>query len=289
VGGPTSRRHRVWMTSTQLHPRHRRRWSSGYASLIPWAAFVLATALADVWVDYKSISVAGLVTAAPLYLVFVALPSALPLAAARSRSLWLAVLVVMTGVAAIAGVLVVTTDDAQAGLAALWVPFVAIPLAGVLWVGQTVMERRSGRRAAGLPVRLAALAIDVVIVGAVLVVPLTAMCHAKQEIAAGVVGIGVATIYLAALVSVRGGSVGQSLVGLGVVDASTGSKLALSRALLRSLIVVVEVSLAPTLILSPIAFAELWSASVTGRSLTDRLLRTEVVTTLLGGEDSNPQ
>lgn len=76
--------------------------STALVALIPWAAFSLAA---------------------------VALPSALPLAAARHRWVKLLVLVVMAATAALAGVLVVTTDDAQAGLAVLFVPYGAVPLA----------------------------------------------------------------------------------------------------------------------------------------------------------------
>jgi hypothetical protein len=276
------------MTTTQLHPSHAPLRTSVLASLVPWAAFLGATVLTDLWVDYKSASYGGLAASAPFYLGFVALPSLLPLAAARRGAMWIAVLVVMTAVAVGAGILIVTTDDAQAGLAVLWVPLVALPLAGVLWIGEAVTQRRTAaerpREApapsrAGLSDRLAALTIDVVILGAGLVAPLTAMSHDKHEVAAGVVAIGVATIYLGGLVSVRGGTIGQSLLGLAVVDASTGRRVELHRLLVRGVVVALEVAAAFTIILLPIAIAELMSASTDGRSLTDRLLRTRVVAT----------
>ena len=130
------------MTTTQPHPTHARPISSALASLIPWAAFLFAMVAADLFVDYKSTSLVGLVASAPAYLGFVALPSLLPLIAARRGVMWVAVLVVMTAIAAVAGVLVVTTEDAQAGLAVLWVPLLAVPMAGILWIGQTAAERR---------------------------------------------------------------------------------------------------------------------------------------------------
>lgn len=127
----------VAMTAPPLS-RFRGLWATGLASLIPRAAFVVAIAIADVSVDYKSVSLVGLVTGAPSDLAMVALPSLLALSAAPIGVLRMAVLVVMTAVAAMAGVLVMTTDDGQAGFAVFWVPFVAIPLAAVLRVGRAV-------------------------------------------------------------------------------------------------------------------------------------------------------
>jgi hypothetical protein len=63
------------------------------------------------------------------------------------------------------------------------------------------------------------------------------------------------------------------------VDASTRKRISLPRAVLRSLVVVLEVAATPSIILALPAFAELTSTSADGRSLTDRVLRTEVVTT----------
>lgn len=259
-------------------------WPAVLASLIPWAAFLLATAVADVWVDYESTSLGGLAAAAPFYLGVVALPSMLPLLAARAGVMRLAVLVVMTAVAAISGVLVVTTDDAQAGLAVLWVPFVAIPLAAVLWVGQAVAARRTGTPDAQPLLmarpsdRLAALAIDVAILATALALPLTAMSHAKHEVAASFVGVAVGTAYMAVLIATRRRTIGHSLLRLAVVDARTLERLSWTRTLLRSVIIVLEVGATATIIFSLPAIAELVSVLVSGRSLTDRLLRTSVVT-----------
>ncbi|MDQ3978400.1 MAG: RDD family protein [Actinomycetota bacterium] len=234
-------------------------------------------------VDASS-SATGLAAAAPAYLGFVALPSLAPIVVARASLTRLIVVVMMTAVAGTAGALVATSDDAQAGLAVLWVPFVAIPLAAALGVAQRVAERRA--TAAELePLvpakpsdRMAALIIDVATVGAVLVFPLMAMSHAKQEVAAAVVGIGVGTIYMAGLGSSRRRTVGRSILKLAVVDARTLMPCTLAQALLRSVIIVLEVAGAWTIILSPPAIAEFVAVVATGRSLTDRLVRTSVVT-----------
>lgn len=276
------------MTTTQQGHDQTRLQRSVLASLIPWAAFLAATVVADRWVEYKSTSLAGLAAAAPLYLGFISLPSLLPLVVARRGAAWIAVLAVMTAVAVAAGVLIVTTDDAQAGLAVLWVPIVAIPLAGVLWIGEAIAARwasaepprdASAVLPAGLSDRCAALTIDLVIVGLVLVAPLTAMSHAKQEVAAAVIGLGVTAIYQAGLMAWRGGTIGQSLLGLVVVNAATGGRVALSRLLARGVVVTLEVAAAFTIILAPIAIAEGIAAGANGRSLTDRLLGTNVLAT----------
>jgi hypothetical protein len=131
--------------------------------------------------------------------------------------------------------------------------------------------------AARLADRLAGVAIDVAVAGAVLVVPLTALSHAKLEVLAALVGITVATAYLAVPLARRGHTFGQSLVGLSVLDARTGARLPLPRASLRSLIVVLEIVGVPTFVLALPALAELLALSGSGRTFTDRVLGTSVV------------
>lgn len=214
----------------------------------------------------------------------VALPAMVPLVVERAGATRAGVLIVMTAMPTISAVLVVTTDDAQAGLAVLWVPFVAIPLATVVWIGQAVAARRNRApdpapfSLAGTSDRLAALAIDVAILGAALVFPLTAMSHAKYEVAAGLTGVAVATLYLTAFITTRRRTIGQSLLGLAVVDDATLEQLKPARAALRSLILVIEVAAIPSIIFSLPAIAELVSVLASGRSITDRLLETSVVT-----------
>ena len=258
--------------------------AAALASLIPWAAFLTAATVADTWVDGRPGSRSGLVAAAPFYLGVVALPSMLPLVAARTSRTRLVVLAAMTAVATASAVCVATNDDAQAGLAVLWVPYVAVPLAVALWVGHAVAARRTGvpdaqpLAPAGPSDRLAALMIDLAILGAALLLPLTAMSHANHEVAAALVGVAVGTTYMAALVAARGRTVGQSLLRLTVVDATTLERARASRAIIRSAIIAMEVAAAATLVLSIPAIAELVSVVASGRSLTDRLVRTSVVT-----------
>lgn len=130
------------MTTTESHWRSGDAWAAARASLIPWAAFLVAAAVAEMWVHHE-FSAIGLAAAAPGSLVVVALPAMVPLVVARAGATRAGVIIVMTAVATISAVLVVTTDDAQAGLAVVWVPFMAIPLAAVVWIGQAVAARRS--------------------------------------------------------------------------------------------------------------------------------------------------
>jgi RDD family len=270
--------------SSNFHRRAETPTAAAVGALVPWAAFLIALAVVDAGRDHGSGSLAGLAAVAPVYLGFVALPSLFPLLAARAGARRLAVLVVMTAVAATSAVSMATSDDAQAGLAVLLVPYVAIPLAVVVWAGEAVAARRmpplhaEPLAAATASDRLAALAIDVAILGASLLFPLTAMSRAKQEVAAGLVGVAVGTAYMGALVAVRRRTVGHSLLRLAVVDATTLERVGALRATLRSLIIVVEVAAAATITFALPAVAELVSVAASGRSLTDRLLRTSVVT-----------
>ncbi len=247
-------------------------------SFVPSAAFLGALVLAGQWFE-ESASLAGIVTAAPLYLLFVSLPSALPLAAAGRGRLRLAVLATMTAVAVVAAMELVASDDAQAGLAVLLVPMAAFPLAVAVWVGRRLAGRRLPHDEPGSLAstsdRAAALIFDVATVGGGLVVPLTGMIHSGQGVAATVLGIGVATLALAVPVVWRGRTFGQSLFGLAVLDARTGDRIGLGRSIVRSLIVVVEAVMLGSLL----PLADLAAVAATGRSLPDRVLRTSVVRT----------
>lgn len=244
-------------------------------------------ALADSWLGDRSTSLVLLPASVPVSIGFVALPSFLPLAVARHRATKIVVLALMTSTAVIAGVLVETTDDAQAGLAVLWVPYAAVPLAAAIWIGQSVVTYRQQLRVsehrstmlvpAGPSDRLAALAIDVVVVGGALVFPLTALSHAGRETVAAVVGVAAAAVFLGALVAWRGQTIGQAVLGLSVVESRALGRVAPTRALVRGFVVVLEVVAAPTIVLAVPAVAELVAVLATGSSLTDRFLGTRVV------------
>lgn len=131
--------------------------------------------------------------------------------------------------------------------------------------------------AATMSDRLAALIVDIALIAVVLVVPLTWLSDAKLEVLAGVGGVAAAATYLGLAIAVKGHSIGQSLVGLLVVDARTKGRVPVVRALLRSVVVVIEVALVPTLTLAVFALIELMALGVSGVTLTDRLFRTSVL------------
>jgi uncharacterized RDD family membrane protein YckC len=193
----------------------------------------------------------------------------------------------MTAIGVMIGASIGASDDAWQALIVLLVPFVAIPFALVIWIGQAIVAHRHAvaprpdipLAPAGVSDRLAALVIDAVIVGVGVGVPVQSMSNAHEEIAAVILGVVCATAYFAVLVAEFGRTVGQRLVGLAVVDASTREPISYPRAIVRSLVIVLEVIAAPTLFLAPPAVAELIAMQSTGgRSLTDRLLGTAVVT-----------
>jgi hypothetical protein len=128
------------------------------ASLIPWVAWLVTLAV----VDRQHLEPSELLLLAIPYLAFVALPSFVPLAVARHRATRIAVLVLLTATAVSAAVAMVSSHDAQAGLAVLWIPYVALPAALAIGVGQAAVaaftafaatrrrrHARSGRRLTG--------------------------------------------------------------------------------------------------------------------------------------------
>ncbi|MGH9225615.1 MAG: RDD family protein [Acidimicrobiales bacterium] len=248
------------------------------ASFVPFVAFLVAAAAAEESPGAEWLGATSFV----LYIA-VGLPSWAAVAAARSGLIRLAVTALLTVVAAGSAVAAATSDDAQAGLNVFWVPLVAFPLATVLWIGQKGVDRRAtasdadAGRPASTSDRLAAVVVDMVILGAGLTVPLTALSHAHLEVVALFAGIGAGVLYMAVLVVLRQQTIGQRLLGLAVVDAETLGPCPPGRAFVRSLIVVVEATLALSM-LAPVAIAEIVAVQATGRSLSDRLLGTAVIT-----------
>jgi hypothetical protein len=125
------------------------------ASLVPWVAWLVTLAV----VDRQDVEPSELLLVAIPYLAFVALPSFVPLAVARHRATRIAVLVLLTATAVSAAVAMARSHDAQAGLAVLLIPYVALPAALAIGVGQAAVaafaairrrrHARSGRRRTG--------------------------------------------------------------------------------------------------------------------------------------------
>lgn len=251
-------------------------------AVVPWVAFLVAVAATSGDAD----SGLGLVVAAPFYWVVVGLPALTVALAARHPLVAGAGIVVMTAVAIFAGITMAASDDAQAGLAALIVAYVGVPLALFTWIGESVTRRAAVERhhaggrvlvAAALSARMCAFAIDLLVVGAVLYLPLTVLSHANHEVAAVLVGLAVGTASFALPVVWWGHSFGQGLLGLRTVDAVTGELVPLVRAVGRSFTLCLEALGAVTIVLAIPAAADCVALATTGRSLLDRLFRTAVL------------
>jgi uncharacterized RDD family membrane protein YckC len=175
-------------------------------------------------------------------------------------------------------------NDGLWALVLIFLPLLGVLAAGVAAVAERVGAARGGHRsgahglAPALPSdRLTALALDVAIAAAVMVVPLTALSHAHLEVVAGGLGVVTATAFLAVPVARKGRTLGQSIVGLNVLDATTHRLIPARRAVLRSLVVVLEVAACPTLVLAIPAVIEWVSLVGSGRTVTDRVFGTAVL------------
>jgi hypothetical protein len=112
-------------------------------SLVPTVGFYLAMKVADQFVEFGNIdNLSGKLGAIPVYLGFISLPSLGPIAAARPGPMRQVATAIMTIVAVVACVLVIATDDAQAGLAVLLVPFTAVPLGLIVLAIRLALDRR---------------------------------------------------------------------------------------------------------------------------------------------------
>ena len=107
-------------------------------ALVPYVAFRIAVAFGAAHVSHPYGDEIGIIE--PGYLVFVVVPSLLPLLAARARITLGIALVLMTWVAAGVGFAVGGSEagDPVVALCVLVVPYVAIPLALVIWIGHTI-------------------------------------------------------------------------------------------------------------------------------------------------------
>jgi len=140
MAGAPARPHRGAMMTDDARPGPARVWSAVLGSLLPCVALLTTITLAE-----DGVGVDDLAAAAPLSLFFVAVPSAIAIISGRNAATRAAVTLVMTGVAVFAGFQVATIDDGQAGLAVIYVPMVAFPLAGVVQACQALEGRfRSG-------------------------------------------------------------------------------------------------------------------------------------------------
>ena len=183
-----------------------------------------------------------------------------------------------------------TSHDAQAGIGLVYLPLAAIPLATAVFVAERVLAKGAPPLANPAPVaraprpvthaaladRLAALVIDLVGLGALLILPDRLLGEARLDVIAVAVSMAVSVLYFSVCTSYLGATAGQAALGLSVVDARTGGRLPFARALIRGAILSAEVAACLTLIGAVPAIAELAAAS-RSCSVTDRLVGSTVV------------
>ena len=110
-----------------MRPTPRNAWP--LAAMIPWAVFLTATLIgASASSASKSIEWRSVPVGAVFYLQFVALPSFVALWCVRPGGQRVSVGVVMTVAAAVLGFLAGSIDDAQAGLAVIWIWPIALAI-----------------------------------------------------------------------------------------------------------------------------------------------------------------
>lgn len=134
------------MTTLRVLPLQRRLALALPASVLPLVAYEVLALVADA----RASDHIRLVADDPLFVLsvtwrFVSVPTLFVLVASWHRVTFAGVLAVMTAVAAMAGYLVATIDDAQAGLAILYVPFVAIPLGTAVALAEAIAYRVARR------------------------------------------------------------------------------------------------------------------------------------------------
>jgi hypothetical protein len=113
---------------------------------LPWLTFEIVLLLVPVWAPDESYHWSGVLGTAVAYAFFVASPG-LVVACITTRKVVVAfATVVLVAAAAWAAIAMVSSDDAQAGLAVLIVWYVAVPLIALVGVVELVARSRSRRR-----------------------------------------------------------------------------------------------------------------------------------------------
>ena len=249
---------------------------------IPAVTFLVIIGITEVWINPGD-------GTGPFLAAFIVMPSLFPIFVARGFRARMLTVAAMTAVAIFAAVAMVTSDDAQRGLAVLYVPYAAIPLGFLLLIARSVGDRIRRRNSPGPPVagrpqqpastaeRFSALLLDAILLGAPMFLPLKNVSGAGREWLAAVAGFGVAGLYFGGFVAARGQTFGHWIIGIRVTCRNKDSSVSFLRAFVRGLIIAFEVIASVTLFGAVPALAEVFAAATTGHSLTDRLLRTEVV------------
>jgi hypothetical protein len=116
--------------------------------VLPWAAFETVLLLVPLWAPDESHSLGGVVGTAVGYLMFIAPVGCLPGLFTARRALLLTWAVLLSALAATMAVLMVSSDDAQAGLAVLGVWFYGVPIVGVIALVEWAWRTRAAKSSA---------------------------------------------------------------------------------------------------------------------------------------------
>jgi len=255
-------------------------------SLVPWLACLMAALIASNGHASGSKS-SLLVTLGSVALATIAIPSAIALSSAQTNRARIVVLIALTAAGAAAGGIIGGSDEALRALVLVYPALLACFIAWVLWLRGAVARRRlesqrsngvdARKRRAALTDRVAALSIDATVLAVGLVTPSTVLSGAGLEVGALALALITATAYFTGPTHRGRGTIGQRALRLAVIDIGTGRPPTLLRSASRSFVIAVEMLLAVTIVLGVLMLAEVMSIATSGRSLTDKLLGTDVI------------
>ena len=98
-------------------------------ALVPWVAFYVAVFIAGRFVDFHDPTPRWVLDSIVFFFVVVYLPALAAIGAVSRGAIRRIMVALMVGLTVFAGSAATLTDDAQAGLAVLWVPMIALPVA----------------------------------------------------------------------------------------------------------------------------------------------------------------
>lgn len=107
---------------------------------VPWLAYWVASVTVDQYIDFREISLGDVRRIMPWTIVMVFLPALAAVWAAPAGVVRHVTTVLLSGLAIFMGITVIAMDDGQAGFAIMWMPLLALPLAGLLAIGTAYLR-----------------------------------------------------------------------------------------------------------------------------------------------------
>ena len=248
-------------------------------ALVPAAVFILSLSLSGA--SGPATGTGGWFAGAALIVATIVVPCAFALSSAWVDVLRFVILVALTTVAFFAARLIAGSDDAQAGLAILLVPYVAVPTGIVLSLIRAA--QRSQEMAPRIPLtpghpaaRLGGFIVDGTTIGILLGALSELPIDGSRALLMSLAFTGI-TAYVGLTTARFGRTPGQFLFRIHVVRCGSSDPPALSWAMGRGAIIATEV----LAFISPISLVILATdfllVIATGRSVADFMTRTEVI------------